>query len=266
MPDRVHMLPYVPHWQVVAVPVGGGRRRDPDPPLAEPRDRPDHQVLRVLARPAAAGRQRRARRWPRWCAPTGQGEVFTAEDVADYVRAVKAVLADPEQYRDAYDDRGLLDEWTWEAQAEVLDGVYTRVLAEAVPQQGRRAGDSGGGMSGRPDVTVVVAVYNTMPYLTECLNSLVGQTHRSGPAGGRRGRRRIDRRQRRRARPVRRAVPGHRQGHAPGQLRRPGRAEQPGPGGGHRPVRLLHRFRRLPRRGSAGAHGGAARTSTTPTS
>ena len=30
-------------------------------------------------------------------------------------------------------------------------------------------------MSG-PDVSVVVAVYNTMPYLTECLRSLVGQT------------------------------------------------------------------------------------------
>ncbi|MDX3054964.1 glycosyltransferase family 2 protein [Streptomyces sp. NE06-03E] len=28
----------------------------------------------------------------------------------------------------------------------------------------------------RPDVTVVVAVYNTMPYLTECLNSLAGQS------------------------------------------------------------------------------------------
>ena len=27
-----------------------------------------------------------------------------------------------------------------------------------------------------PDVTVVVAVYNTMPYLTKCLNSLVGQS------------------------------------------------------------------------------------------
>ncbi|NED49681.1 glycosyltransferase, partial [Micromonospora aurantiaca] len=26
-----------------------------------------------------------------------------------------------------------------------------------------------------PDVTVVVAVYNTMPYLTTCLESLVGQ-------------------------------------------------------------------------------------------
>uniref|UniRef100_A0AAU3GXB0 Glycosyltransferase n=1 Tax=Streptomyces sp. NBC_01401 TaxID=2903854 RepID=A0AAU3GXB0_9ACTN len=31
-------------------------------------------------------------------------------------------------------------------------------------------------MSGRPDATVVVAVYNTMPYLTDCLNSLVGQS------------------------------------------------------------------------------------------
>ncbi|MFF4583919.1 glycosyltransferase family 2 protein [Streptomyces sp. NPDC001388] len=31
-------------------------------------------------------------------------------------------------------------------------------------------------MSGTPDVSVVVAVYNTMPYLTECLNSLIGQS------------------------------------------------------------------------------------------
>ncbi|AEV83028.1 glycosyl transferase [Actinoplanes sp. SE50] len=31
-----------------------------------------------------------------------------------------------------------------------------------------------------PDVTVVVAVYNTMPYLTECLNSLVRQTIGTG--------------------------------------------------------------------------------------
>ncbi|MGY0024405.1 glycosyltransferase family 2 protein [Streptomyces sp. cg35] len=29
---------------------------------------------------------------------------------------------------------------------------------------------------GEPDVSVIVAVYNTMPYLTECLASLVGQT------------------------------------------------------------------------------------------
>ena len=31
-------------------------------------------------------------------------------------------------------------------------------------------------MTAVPDVSVVVAVYNTMPYLTECLNSLVKQS------------------------------------------------------------------------------------------
>ncbi len=31
-------------------------------------------------------------------------------------------------------------------------------------------------MTGPPDVTVIVAVYNTMPYLTECLDSLVAQS------------------------------------------------------------------------------------------
>ncbi|MFD5203185.1 glycosyltransferase family 2 protein [Streptomyces sp. NPDC058375] len=31
-------------------------------------------------------------------------------------------------------------------------------------------------VTGPPDVTVIVAVYNTMPYLTECLNSLVAQS------------------------------------------------------------------------------------------
>ncbi|WP_327118664.1 glycosyltransferase [Streptomyces sp. NBC_01341] len=31
-------------------------------------------------------------------------------------------------------------------------------------------------MTACPDVSVIVAVYNTMPYLTECLNSLVGQS------------------------------------------------------------------------------------------
>lgn len=41
-----------------AVPVRGERRLHPDPPLAEPRDRADHEVLRVLPRPASAGRER----------------------------------------------------------------------------------------------------------------------------------------------------------------------------------------------------------------
>jgi len=62
---------------------------------------------------------------------TGQGEVFIAGDVEDYVRAVKAILSDPERYRSAYDKPGLLDEWTWEASAKVMDDVYNRVLSES---------------------------------------------------------------------------------------------------------------------------------------
>lgn len=58
---------------------------------------------------------------------TGQGEVFTAGDIDDYVRAITAVLADPQRYRAAYDKPGLLEEWTWEGQADVLDRLYTRL-------------------------------------------------------------------------------------------------------------------------------------------
>lgn len=57
----------------------------------------------------------------------GHGEVFTAGDVASFVTAMRTVLADPERYRKAYTDEQLR-EWTWEAQAEVLDGVYNRVM------------------------------------------------------------------------------------------------------------------------------------------
>lgn len=59
---------------------------------------------------------------------TGQGEVFVAEDLDDYVRAVRALLADPDRYRKAYEDSEMLASWSWEAQAEVLDEVYRSVL------------------------------------------------------------------------------------------------------------------------------------------
>ncbi|RKE12372.1 glycosyltransferase family 4 protein [Catellatospora citrea] len=59
---------------------------------------------------------------------TGQGEVFRADDVADFVRAAKSVLADPERYRAVYDKPGLLDGWTWQHQADVLERVYSSLL------------------------------------------------------------------------------------------------------------------------------------------
>ncbi|HET7385972.1 MAG TPA: glycosyltransferase family 4 protein [Nocardioidaceae bacterium] len=59
----------------------------------------------------------------------GQGEVFAAGDVDDYVRAVKLVLGDLPRYRAAYDARAdLLEVWTWERQADILCGVYERLL------------------------------------------------------------------------------------------------------------------------------------------
>jgi glycogen(starch) synthase len=61
---------------------------------------------------------------------TGQGEVFEAGNLGDFVRAAKAVLAAPERYRQAYDAPGLLRQWTWENSAAVLDAVFDRLRRE----------------------------------------------------------------------------------------------------------------------------------------
>jgi glycosyltransferase involved in cell wall biosynthesis len=96
----------------------------------------------------------------------GQGEVFRATDLEDYVRAVKLVLAERARYRAAYDRPGLLEEWTWRSQAEILDAVYTR-LAPARPR--RRPGDV-------PDVSAIMAIRNGMADLSATLDSLLRQT------------------------------------------------------------------------------------------
>ncbi len=59
---------------------------------------------------------------------TGQGEVFTAGDPADLVRAARLVFDDLAKYRKAFDDEKLMTAWTWEAQADVLDSLYRRTL------------------------------------------------------------------------------------------------------------------------------------------
>jgi glycosyltransferase involved in cell wall biosynthesis len=125
--DRLHVLPYVPHWQVVrflsAADVG----------VIPIHHYPNHEIALITkffeyshARlPLVVSDVRMMAETTR---ATGQGEVFRAEDLADYVRAVDAVLADPQSYRAAYDKPGLLESWTWEAQARILDGVYSRLL------------------------------------------------------------------------------------------------------------------------------------------
>jgi glycosyltransferase involved in cell wall biosynthesis len=126
--DRLHVLPYVPHSQVVRFLATAHAGVIPIEHW------PNHEIalvtkffeysharlplvvsdVRVMAETVRA---------------TGQGEVFRAADVADYVRAVRAVLANPGRYRAAYDKPGLLDEWTWEAQAVKLDALYRRLTA-----------------------------------------------------------------------------------------------------------------------------------------
>ena len=61
----------------------------------------------------------------------GNGEVFIAEDVSDFVRAAKLVLADPAKYRAAYTDE-VLSERSWERQAEILLATYN-AIAKATP-------------------------------------------------------------------------------------------------------------------------------------
>jgi glycogen synthase len=125
--DRLHVLPYVPARQVVRF------LSSADIGVIPIHHWPNHQIALITkffeyshARlPIVVSDVKAMSEAVR---TTGQGEVFTAEDTADFVRAASAVLADPQRYRRAYEGPADLDAWTWERQAEILDGVYRRVL------------------------------------------------------------------------------------------------------------------------------------------
>ncbi|WNM43183.1 glycosyltransferase family 4 protein [Micromonospora halotolerans] len=130
--DRLHVLPYVPHWQVVPFLSGA------DVGVIPIHRWPNHEIALITkffeyahARlPVVVSDVRTMAATVR---ETGQGEVFRAGDVDDLVRAVTAVLADPARHRAAYDRPGLLAAWTWSAQAEVLEAAYRRLLPDAPP-------------------------------------------------------------------------------------------------------------------------------------
>ncbi|MGY0024408.1 glycosyltransferase family 4 protein [Streptomyces sp. cg35] len=136
--DRVHALPYVPHWQVPEFLATADAAVSPLLHL------PNHEI--ALSNKFFEYSQARLplvvsdiRTMAAKVRSTGQGEVYEAAHLDDYLRAVRAVLADPGTYRAAYDVPGRLDEWTWEAQAEVLDDVYARLLPDVprFPQPAR---------------------------------------------------------------------------------------------------------------------------------
>ncbi|MCD0443725.1 glycosyltransferase family 4 protein [Glycomyces sp. A-F 0318] len=125
--DRVHILPHVPHHQVVefvsAADIGvspNHHHQNHEISLNTKFFDYSHARLPMVVSDVKtiAAEVRR----------TGQGEVFRAEDTEDFVRAVKQVLAEPERYRAAYRDRVPLDAWTWRRQSEVLAGVYEGLI------------------------------------------------------------------------------------------------------------------------------------------
>lgn len=126
--DRVHVLPYVPHRQLVAFLAAA------DIGLIPLHHWPNHEIALITkffeyahARlPIVVSDVRTMADTVR---ATGQGEVFRARDAADLARAVRAVLADPARYRAAYEGPDSpLPGWTWGAQAERLDALYRRLL------------------------------------------------------------------------------------------------------------------------------------------
>lgn len=136
--DRLHVLPYVPVEEIVpflrtatigVFPV----HRNPNHDLSLPTKLFEYAqaglpVLVSDVRDTAAAVTRYQ-----------VGEVFSADDTEDFVRAARMLLADPDRYRAAYDRMDVLEEWTWEHQAEILDEVYERVLrASAKNQPGAR--------------------------------------------------------------------------------------------------------------------------------
>ncbi|WP_235967757.1 glycosyltransferase family 4 protein [Streptomyces mesophilus] len=125
--DRVHILPYVPHYQVVPF------LSSADIGVIPIHHWPNHEIALITkyfeyshARLPLVVSD--VKTMGDMTVKTGQGEVFEAENVDAYVRAVEAVLKDPKKYRDVYETSGLLEQWTWEHQAAELDAVYTKLV------------------------------------------------------------------------------------------------------------------------------------------
>jgi glycogen synthase len=134
--DRIHPMPYVPYWHVPAFVsaadvgvIAMDHRQNHELALPNKFFEYAHGRLPVVVSDVAT--------LARTVRELGQGEVFAVGDVDGFVTAVGKVLADPERYRAAYEVPGLLDQWTWEAQAEVLERIYDRLLARSAAVERR---------------------------------------------------------------------------------------------------------------------------------
>ncbi len=124
--DRVHVLPYVPVDQIVAYLSSATlgvlpfvHMMNHEISLATKFYEYSHARLPIVGSDVRFMAETIRR--------TGQGEVFRAGDVQDLTRAIRSVLDDRSRFAAVYDRPGLLDEWTWEHQAETMHAVYRAV-------------------------------------------------------------------------------------------------------------------------------------------
>ena len=135
--DRVHVLPYVPHWQVVAFLSAA------DVGVIPIHHWPNHEIALIT----------KFFEYSHARLPIVVSDVRT---MAETVRVNRAGRGLPGRGRGRLRPRGrarcsptrsataprtsrpgLLASWTWEAQAEMLDGVYTRLLPGRPPRETR---------------------------------------------------------------------------------------------------------------------------------
>ena len=128
--DRFHVLPYVPNSELVSYLSTG------DIGLIPIHHKLNHEIslitkfgeyMQALMPIVVSDVKTMAAEVRR----LGNGEVFVAEDTADFVKAVRAVFENKAKYQNTYTAE-VLGERSWERQAEHLLAIYNR-LADARP-------------------------------------------------------------------------------------------------------------------------------------
>jgi glycosyltransferase involved in cell wall biosynthesis len=123
--DRFHILPYVPNAELVSYLSGA------DIGLIPLHHKQNHEISLITK----FGEYMQARlpilvsdvkTMAEEVRKLGNGEVFVAEVVEDFVTGAEKILKNPEKYHAAYSDE-VLAERSWERQAENLVGIYNRI-------------------------------------------------------------------------------------------------------------------------------------------
>jgi glycosyltransferase involved in cell wall biosynthesis len=125
--DRLHVLPYVAHDEVVSF------VRTADIGVIPVHHQPNHEIS--LATKYFEFAQARlpivvsdVRTMAEVTRRLGNGLVFTADDTADFVARLTEAYARRTELSAAYTDQ-VLHDWSWPAQEEVLVALYERLLA-----------------------------------------------------------------------------------------------------------------------------------------